>query len=103
VNAATATTAIATSAILLTPEPVPVPVTWLVVLAASSRPEGGPPGRQSAAATASPFAARADQALPRIATNPTCPLIGATSAAAAVVEEGGDQGLPVTALMTGRP
>jgi hypothetical protein len=101
VNAATATTAIVTSAILLTPEPVPV--TWLVVLAASSRPEGGPPGRQSAAVTASPFAARADQALPRIVTNPTCPLIGATSAAAAVVEEGGDQGLPVTALMTGRP
>jgi hypothetical protein len=73
------------------------------VLAASSRPEGSPPGRQSAAVTASPFAARADQALPHIVTNPTCPLIGATSAAAAVVKEGGDQGLPVTALMTGRP
>ena len=74
----------------------------LGVTAVAYRP-GGPPGRQSAAVSASPFAARADQALPRIVTNPACPLLRATSAAAAVVKEGGDQGLPVTALMTGRP
>jgi hypothetical protein len=76
VNAATATTTMVTSAILLTSEPAPV--AWLVV-----------------------SAARADQTPPRIVTNPACPLIRATSAA--VVKEGGDQGLPVTALMTGRP
>jgi hypothetical protein len=99
VNAATATTTMVTSAILLTSEPVPA--AWLVVSAASARPGAGAPGRCSTAVTASPSAARADQTLPRIATNPACPLIRATSAAA--VKEGGDQGLPVTALMTGRP
>jgi len=99
VNAATATTAMVTSAIPLTSEPAPA--AWPVASAASGRPEAGPPGRCRTAVTASPFAARADQTLPRIATNPACPLIRATSAAA--VKEGGDQGLPVTALMTGRP
>jgi hypothetical protein len=80
VNAATATTATVTSAILLRPEPVPGP--WVVVLAASRRPGAGPPGRYSTAVAASPFVARADQALPRIPTNPAYPLIRATSAAA---------------------
>jgi len=101
VNTATATTAIATSAILLTSEAGPG--AWLVGLAASWRPEAGPPGRYSTAVTASLCAARADQTPPCIATNPAYPLIRATSAATGVVKEGGDQGLPVTALMTGRP
>jgi hypothetical protein len=78
VNAATATTAIVTSAILLTSEAGPG--AWLVGLAA-----------------------RANQTPPCIATNPAYRLICATSAATGVVKEGGDQGLPVTALMTGRP
>jgi hypothetical protein len=102
VNAATATTATVTSAIPLTSEPAPA--AWPVASAASRRPEAGPPGRCRNSVTASPFAARdpgSDQTLPRIATNPACPLIRAASAAA--VKEGGDQGLPVTALMTGRP
>jgi len=90
-----------TSAILLASEPGPM--AWLVGLAASRRPGAGPPGRPSTAVIASPFAARADRTLPRIATNPTCPLVRATSAATGVVKEGGDQGLPGTALMTGRP
>ncbi len=66
VNAATATTAMLTSAILLTSEPAPA--AWLVVLAASWRPEAGRPGRDSTAVTASPFAAKADKTRPRIAT-----------------------------------
>ncbi len=90
-----------TSANLLTSGPGPA--AWFAGLAANRRPWAGPSGRNNTAVTASPFGARADQTLPPIATNPTCPLIRATSAAAGVVKEGGDQGLPVTALMTGRP
>jgi hypothetical protein len=46
VKAATATTAMVTSAILLVAEPAPG--AWLVALAAARRPDAGPPERVSA-------------------------------------------------------